>query len=431
MASHRRYASPSTPECSMRVAAFRRTADGLRIVDADSFMVLLDAATSFRRYDDVSGDPVAAVSGRLDAAARKSVAAMLAAHEAEHQRLYRRLTIDLGTTPAAALPTDERIALNPETPDPALAALYVQYARYLMIASSRPGTQAANLQGIWNKETSPPWGSKYTTNINLQMNYWLPDPANLAECFEPLDRADRGGCRDRRAHGAQPITARAAGCCTTTPICGERPGPSTAPNGACGRRAARGSARSSGITPPSRAIEPWSRASTRCSKALRNFSSTPCADARYRLPGHQSVVVAGERPSPRRRHLRRSDDGQPDPARSFRCARRSLGDARPRSRFPCAGSCSARPPAAARHRKGGAAAGMAGGLGHGGAGDRPPPCLPSLRALSELPDRLRGDAGTGCCRAALARNPRRQRHRLGHRLAHQSVGAARRRRPRP
>ncbi len=179
-------------------------AGGLRLVDADSLVVLLDAATSFRRYDDVSGDPVAAVSARLDAAAAKTVDAMRAAHEAEHQRLYRRLTIDLGDTPAAALPTDERIALNPSEPDPALAALYVRYGRYLMISSSRPGTQAANLQGIWNKETSPPWGSKYTANINLQMNYWLPDPANLAECFEPLIRLTEEvaetGVRVARAH---------------------------------------------------------------------------------------------------------------------------------------------------------------------------------------------------------------------------------------
>ncbi len=177
---------------------------GLRVVDADALIVLVDAATSFRRHDDVSGDPVALVTARLDAAAARTVEAMQAAHEAEHRRLYRRMAIDLGTTPAAALPTDERIALNPSEPDPALAALYVRYGRYLMIASSRPGTQAATLQGLWNKETEPPWGSKYTCNINLQMNYWLPDPANLAECFEPLIRLTEEvaetGARMARAH---------------------------------------------------------------------------------------------------------------------------------------------------------------------------------------------------------------------------------------
>ncbi len=179
-------------------------ADGLRVSDADELVVLVDAATSFRRYNDVGGDPVAAVGARLAAAAARPLSDMQAAHEAEHRRLYRRMTIDLGTTPAEALPTDERIARNLSAPDPALAALYVRYGRYLMIAASRPGTQAANLQGIWNKETEPPWGSKYTCNINLQMNYWLPDPANLGECVEPLialiEEVAETGARMARAH---------------------------------------------------------------------------------------------------------------------------------------------------------------------------------------------------------------------------------------
>ncbi|MBU1307171.1 MAG: glycoside hydrolase family 95 protein, partial [Alphaproteobacteria bacterium] len=111
--------------------------------------------------------------------------ALRADHIAEHRKHFGRLSIALGAG-RAELPTDERIARFADGLDPALAALYVQYGRYLMLASSRPGTQPATLQGIWNKETRPPWGSKYTANINAQMNYWLPDPANLVECFEPL-----------------------------------------------------------------------------------------------------------------------------------------------------------------------------------------------------------------------------------------------------
>jgi alpha-L-fucosidase 2 len=165
-------------------------ADGevLRIEGADEAIVIVDAATSFRRYDDVGGDPDAAIAQRLAAATSKSWDALKAAHVREHQRLFHRLIIDLGCTAAADLPTDRRIAANAEVADPALAALYVQFGRYLMTASSRPGTQPANLQGIWNDLADPPWGSKYTTNINLQMNYWLPDPANLSECLEPLLR---------------------------------------------------------------------------------------------------------------------------------------------------------------------------------------------------------------------------------------------------
>ena len=164
------------------------SAKGIAIRDADEAVIVLDIATSFRRFDDVSGDPDAALRARLDAVATKPWDELLAAHLAEHRRLFRRLTISLGPSGGDALPTDERIAHSEELSDPALAALYVQYGRYLMLSSSRPGTQPATLQGIWNKEIVPPWGSKYTANINLQMNYWLPDPANLSECVEPLLR---------------------------------------------------------------------------------------------------------------------------------------------------------------------------------------------------------------------------------------------------
>ena len=164
------------------------TGAALRVEGADEALVIVDAATSFRAFDDTGGDPDAALSARAAAVVNKPWREIRAAHVAEHQRLFNRLSIDLGRSGNADLPTDKRVAANPEAPDPALAALYVQYGRYLMICSSRPGTQPANLQGIWNDQIDPPWGSKYTTNINLQMNYWLPDPANLGECMEPLIR---------------------------------------------------------------------------------------------------------------------------------------------------------------------------------------------------------------------------------------------------
>ena len=185
-----------------------REGSGIRVTGADSVLLLIDAGTSFRRFDDVSGQPEAAVAARLDAAAALGFDALLARHVTEHRRLYRRLTIDLGSTTAAVLPTDERIARNAAESDPALAALYLQFARYLMISSSRPGTQPATLQGLWNDQLVPPWGSKYTANINLQMNYWLPDPANLGECVEPLlvmaeELAETGSVMARRHYGAR------------------------------------------------------------------------------------------------------------------------------------------------------------------------------------------------------------------------------------
>ncbi|WP_413711416.1 glycosyl hydrolase family 95 catalytic domain-containing protein [Rhizobium sp. Rhizsp82] len=159
---------------------------GIDVEAADELIILLDAATNFRRYDDVSGNPDQDLEERLDRASRRAFTDLHRDHVAEHQRLYGDFSIDLGSSPAAGLPTDRRVAEFANGHDPALAALYVQFGRYLMIASSRPGTQPANLQGIWNDQTDPPWGSKYTANINLQMNYWLAAPANLTECIEPL-----------------------------------------------------------------------------------------------------------------------------------------------------------------------------------------------------------------------------------------------------
>jgi len=103
-----------------------------------------------------------------------------------HQTLFRRVTLDLGTTAAAQRPTDERIRDPNKVNDPQLAALYFQFGRYLLISSSRPGCQPANLQGIWNDSMNPPWQSKYTININTEMNYWPAEPTNLGECVEPL-----------------------------------------------------------------------------------------------------------------------------------------------------------------------------------------------------------------------------------------------------
>lgn len=161
-----------------------RTEGGLRLIAVEAFTVWVDVGTSFRRFDDVSGDPVADTALRLDAAMAKGWDAVRADHVAEHRRLYDRFALDFG--PAPDRPTDERLADPDKEADPALAALFVQYARYLMISCSRPGTQPANLQGIWNAEFRPPWNSKYTVNINIEMNYWLPDPANIAETVDPL-----------------------------------------------------------------------------------------------------------------------------------------------------------------------------------------------------------------------------------------------------
>jgi alpha-L-fucosidase 2 len=158
----------------------------ITVNDADSVLLLIAAATSYKSYQDVTGDPEALAKAAIDKAGAKSFDSLLEDHVAAHQKLFRRVTLDLSTTAAAGRPTDERIRDPNKANDPQLAALYFQFGRYLLISSSRPGDQPANLQGLWNESMNPAWGSKYTININTEMNYWPADNTNLSECVEPL-----------------------------------------------------------------------------------------------------------------------------------------------------------------------------------------------------------------------------------------------------
>jgi len=165
----------------------------LRVTGADTVTIVLAAATSFVNYRDVSAQPAERVRLALNGATGRAYPTLLRDHVAEHQRWFRRVALTLAGTPdtVRALPTDERLTRLATAPDPDLAALYYQFGRYLLVASSRPGTQAANLQGIWNDSPNPMWDAKYTVNINLPMNYWLAETANLAEMVEPLDQLVR------------------------------------------------------------------------------------------------------------------------------------------------------------------------------------------------------------------------------------------------
>ena len=155
---------------------------------ADQALLLVTAATSYKKYDDVSGDPEDLAKKRITDASGKGYAKLRTAHLGDYQPLFRRVSIDLGRTDPMKLPIDERIKRFAEGNDPHLAALYYQFARYLLICCSRPGGQPANLQGIWNEGLNPPWQSKYTININTEMNYWPAESGGLAECVEPLVR---------------------------------------------------------------------------------------------------------------------------------------------------------------------------------------------------------------------------------------------------
>jgi alpha-L-fucosidase 2 len=160
--------------------------NAISVANADSATILIALATSYKSYDDVSGDPEKITKGQIAAAARKNFDRLLAAHIQEHRRLFHRVSLDVGKSDAMQLPTDERIRDFHNGQDPQLAALYFQFGRYLLISCSRPGGQPANLQGLWNNSMNPPWGSKYTININTEMNYWPAEEGNLAECVDPL-----------------------------------------------------------------------------------------------------------------------------------------------------------------------------------------------------------------------------------------------------
>jgi alpha-L-fucosidase 2 len=158
----------------------------LYVEKADSAILLLASATNYVNYKDVSGNPEAVVEKQIKSASKKPFEKMLSDHIKAYQKLFNRVQLDLGATEAANLTTDVRIKKFAETADPQLVALYFQFGRYLLISCSRPGSQPANLQGLWNESVNPPWASKYTININTEMNYWPAESTNLSQCHEPL-----------------------------------------------------------------------------------------------------------------------------------------------------------------------------------------------------------------------------------------------------
>ena len=161
--------------------------DRLCVRDADTATLFIAAATSYINQKDASGNPHALCEDCLAGIEAKSYSSMLRDHVSDHQSLFRRVDLNLGTTDAVNLPTDERLAaVKRGASDPELVVLYFQYGRYLLMGSSRQGCFPANLQGIWNEHMNAPWNSDYHTNINLQMNYWIPEVCNLPECHTPL-----------------------------------------------------------------------------------------------------------------------------------------------------------------------------------------------------------------------------------------------------
>ena len=194
-----------TAECRTLVISDGKVAaedKRLTISGATHVTLLVNAATNYVNYHDISGDESAAAKAGLAAAAKLSYKKLLARHEAAYGEQYGRCSIKLHSGANAALPTDQRKTAFQDSDDMGMVALIFNYGRYLLISSSQPGGQPANLQGIWNDEVMAPWDSKYTININAQMNYWPADVCGLDETLVPFF----GMIKDLSETGA--ITAR-------------------------------------------------------------------------------------------------------------------------------------------------------------------------------------------------------------------------------
>ncbi|MEQ8580469.1 MAG: glycoside hydrolase N-terminal domain-containing protein [Marinoscillum sp.] len=158
----------------------------LSVVGANSVSIYVSIATNFVNYQEVSADQHERAVSYLQQVEGKSYQELKRSHIDDYQEFFNRVVLDLGETEESKRPTDERIKNFSAVNDPALAALYFQYGRYLLISSSQPGGQPANLQGIWCNELDPPWKSAYTININTEMNYWPAEVTSLPEMHEPL-----------------------------------------------------------------------------------------------------------------------------------------------------------------------------------------------------------------------------------------------------
>jgi alpha-L-fucosidase 2 len=158
----------------------------LNVSNADEVTLYISIATNFVNYNDVSGNEEARVNGYLQKALKRNYDQILKDHVADFQKYFNRVKLDLGETADVKNPTDVRLANFAKGNDPQFVSLYFQFGRYLLISASRPGGQPANLQGIWADQLAPAWDSKYTVNINTEMNYWPSEITNMTEMNEPL-----------------------------------------------------------------------------------------------------------------------------------------------------------------------------------------------------------------------------------------------------
>jgi alpha-L-fucosidase 2 len=172
--------------CTLKGGNLTSTADKLIIKNADEVIIRIAIATNFKNYNDLSANPSEKAAATIVKASKKNYAESYQNHVAAYQKYFKRVSLYLGDSPQSNKTTDVRIKEFANSYDPQLVGLYFQFGRYLLISSSQPGNQPANLQGIWNHKLNPAWDSKYTVNINTEMNYWPAEITNLGEMHQPL-----------------------------------------------------------------------------------------------------------------------------------------------------------------------------------------------------------------------------------------------------
>ena len=180
----------------------------LKIVGADEVILYISIGTNFKNYKDLSIDPYQKTAEILAKAKAVAYKTAIATHVNAYKKYFDRVSLDFGSSKQAAKTTDVRVKEFAVKPDPELVSLYFQFGRYLLISCSQPGGQPANLQGIWNDKNSPPWDSKYTVNINTEMNYWPAESTNLSEMHQPLfamikDLSETGKASAKEMYGAR------------------------------------------------------------------------------------------------------------------------------------------------------------------------------------------------------------------------------------
>jgi len=178
----------------------------MKVTGASKAVVRLSAATNFVKYDDVSGDPYSVNSSRLAAADKYSYRRLLRRHVRAYQKQYGQVNLELPSDANASLRTDKRLEAFAGSNDMGMVALMFNYGRYLLISSSQEGGQPANLQGLWNAQKDAPWDSKYTININAEMNYWPAEVCGISSCAEPLwhmtkELSETGAVTARQMYG--------------------------------------------------------------------------------------------------------------------------------------------------------------------------------------------------------------------------------------